>query len=189
MSISKQKLKPITSQLDRSEAKWFAVYTRYKSEKFVLDKLNKKGITAYVPLLHFTRKYIRKVKQVELPLINCYVFVKITTEEYVKVLQTEHVIGFLKLSNVLQAIPQREIDILKWVVGEKTEVNIVEGNKMIKGKTVEVVAGKLTGLKGVILNRKNKKFLRVALNTIGFTLEVDISQELLQLTSPLKAVS
>ena len=64
--------------LHPTEARWFAVYTGYKHEKKVVELLTQKGITAYTPLHRVTRRYTRKVKHVELPLINCYVFVQIT---------------------------------------------------------------------------------------------------------------
>lgn len=177
----------IENHLDQHQARWFAVYTRYKSEKYVADKLARKGIEAYVPLLPFTRKYKSKTKHVEIPLISCYVFVKITKADYVRVLQTEHVISFLKLRKNLIAIPEREINTLRWVVGEKLTISATENTRLVKGAEVEVIAGNLTGLKGMILKRRNKKFFLVRLDTIGFTLEVDISKELLQITNPLSA--
>lgn len=185
--MSRSKVAELQNHLHKTEARWFAVYTRNKSEKYVLDKLSKKGIEAYVPLLHFTRKYKSKTKQVELPLINCYVFVKITKEDYIRVLQTENVISFLKLRNNLIAIPENEIDTLRWVVGEKLTINVDENTGFEEGVAVEVIAGNLTGLKGKIVKRKNKKHFLVALKTIGYTLNVDISQDLLQRTDPLLA--
>ena len=74
------------NHLDTSEARWFAVYARYKREKVVAQRLQEKGIECYLPLQRLTRYYTRKVKQVELPLISGYLFTKITKKEYVPVL-------------------------------------------------------------------------------------------------------
>ena len=60
------------NHLDTSEARWFAVYARYKREKVVAQRLQEKGIECYLPLQRLTRYYTRKVKQVELPLISGY---------------------------------------------------------------------------------------------------------------------
>ena len=89
--LSKDAPKPI-NQLHDTEARWFAVYTRYKREKIVRKQLSDKGIECYLPLQQFTRHYTRKVKQVQLPLISCYIFVKICKPEYIKVLETPEVV-------------------------------------------------------------------------------------------------
>jgi transcription antitermination factor NusG len=184
MQKSSVKQKRQSSHLDINKSKWFAVYTKYKSEKFVQQRLDNKGIEAYVPLLHYTRRYSKKVKQVQIPLISCYVFVKIKQPDYVRVLETEHVVFFLKMNGELISIPEKEMELMKWVVGEKAVVEVVEGG-FVKGVEVEVVSGNLTGLKGKILQQKNKKFFSVELKSMGYNLVVDVAQELLQRIHPL----
>ncbi len=173
------KLKERKDHICASEKKWFAVYTRYRAEKYVTDKLTKKGITNYVPLLNFTRVYKSKKREVQLPLISCYVFVYITKEEYVKVLQTENVISFLKIRGTLISIPQEEIDIMKWVVGEEILENVHNG-PLEKGQRVEIISGNLTGIKGTVVKRKSKKYVQVALDSLGYTLELNVSEDMLQ---------
>ncbi len=173
------KLSKRNDQISLTEKKWFAVYTRYRCEKYVSERLSKKGIENYVPLLKFTRVYTRKKKNVELPLISCYVFVNITKEDYVKVLQTENVISFLKIRGALISIPKKEIDIMKWVVGEDL-VEKVHNGPLEKGAKVEIISGNLTGLKGTVIKRKSKKYVQVALESLGYTLEINVSEDMLQ---------
>jgi len=184
MGSQMKKLSERKDQISTTEKRWFAVYTRYKCEKYVATRLEKKGIEVYVPLLKHTKRYKRKIKHVEIPIISCYVFVRITKEDYVRVLQTENVISFLKIRNSLIAIPAREIEVLKWVVGENIVESVKEGN-FPKGSKVEVIAGNLTGLKGHVVKRKSKKFLLVSLETIGYTLELNIAEEMLRSTHAL----
>ena len=168
----------IIDHMSSTEKKWFAVYTRYRSEKFVCDRLTKKGIINYVPLLKYTRVYTRKKKEVEIPLISCYIFVYITRDEYVNVLETENVISFLKLRGSLVSIPQEEIDIMRWVVGEEL-VEKVHNGKIEKGTKVEIISGNLTGIKGTVVKRKSKKYVQVALETLGYTLEINVAEDML----------
>ena len=63
--------------LDNVEKKWYAIYTRNKRQKMVLKQLTEKGVEAYLPLSTHKRVYTRKIKIIQLPLISCYVFVKI----------------------------------------------------------------------------------------------------------------
>lgn len=63
--------------LDSIEKKWFAIYTRFKREKMVLKRLTEKGVEAYLPLSTHKRVYTRKIKIIQLPLISCYVLLKL----------------------------------------------------------------------------------------------------------------
>ena len=89
---------PIVNHLHETEPRWFAVHTRSRSEKFVQRMLTKKGVHAYLPLQKLMRRYTRSTRMVEKPLINCYVFVLITKQHYLPVLETENVAGFVKSS-------------------------------------------------------------------------------------------
>lgn len=94
---SKNQILTPVNDLHEHEYRWFAIYTKYKGEKRVVKSLSKKGIKAYTPLLKKTKRYTRKIKSYEVPLLSCYVFVKISQKEYIRVLETEHVINFLKI--------------------------------------------------------------------------------------------
>lgn len=168
-----------TNDLSDTTPKWFAIYVKYKTEKYVVDALLKKGVEAYVPLLSSTKVYTRKIKEVKLPLINCYAFVKITKEDYIKVLETEYVSGFLKIRRELIAIPETEINLLKRIVGELEEVEVSTENLEI-GTVVEIIAGKLTGLQGVLLEKSGKHNFLIELKTLGFQLKMNINPALLR---------
>jgi len=155
------------NRLHSQEARWFVIYTKYKTEKYVVDKLQRKGINAYVPLLHYTKRWTRKIKYYEVPLINCYVFVRIVKEEYVRVLETEYVSGFLKNRGNLNEVREEEIDILRKIVGEKKAI-VGEAITFERGKDVEIVSGNLTGMKGKLVERQGKKEFLVELDSVGW---------------------
>lgn len=167
------------NDLHESDYRWFAIYTKYKGEKHVIKSLIRKGIEAYTPLLSTTKRYTRKIKTYDVPLLNCYVFVKITKQEYVKVLETEHVINYVKIKRDLVTIPQKEIDLLKRVVGELEDIKVVQGTYEI-GDEVEVVSGKLTGLKGRLININGKKDFLINLDKSGFQLLLNIDPKLIR---------
>lgn len=161
------------NNLHATEARWFAIYTGFKREKIAARLLDKKNIVSYLPLQSFTRCYSKKTKKVALPLISCYVFVCITTEQYVTVLETEYVLRFLKLRGNLIAIPEREINLLKQVVGE-LEIE-VDTKSLHKGDEVEVIAGQLTGLRGVLEEKRGEHKLIITLDTLGYDLRVEVN--------------
>lgn len=164
------------NHLHDTEARWFAVYTGYKREKKVVELLQKKGITAYVPLQKLKRYYTRKIKEVELPLISCYVFVRITHSQYVPVLETQYVQRFLKIKRNLLAIPDHEIDLLRRVVGEIEGVE-ADVSSLRQGDDVEVIGGQLTGLCGTLVEQKGRHCLVISLQTLGYDLLMEVSPQ------------
>ncbi len=165
------------NNLSSTEFKWFAVYTKYKAEKYVVKSLAAKKVEAYVPLISYTKRYLRKIKTYNTPLINCYVFVKILKEDYVKVLETEHVMRFLKIKNDLIAIPESEIELMKRVVGEVNEIEV--SHEFLDGDEVEIVAGQLTGLKGKLLKKESRNNFLIELQSVGLQMRIHIDPEYL----------
>jgi len=170
------------NQLCSQEARWFAVYTMYKREKIVRKELERKGIQSYLPLQTVTRYYTRKVKTVHLPLISCYLFVKITKPEYVPVLEVPGVLKFIRFKKDLISIPQREIDILRMVCGEEVEVEVTD-EPLTAGDHVEIIGGRLTGLKGILGERAGKNRFYVNLDSIGIQLAMSVPEEVLRKTA------
>jgi len=163
----------IRSDLSPTTAKWFAVYAKYKCEKMVGEHLTRKGIESYVPLVQTTKRYTRKIKTYHKPLFNCYLFVKIKQADYIRVLETDHVLHFIKLNRELISIPQDEINLLKRIVGESEEIEV--NSEFIEGMEVEMISGNLTGIKGKLIKTTNNKNFLVELNQIGFQLRIQIN--------------
>lgn len=170
------------NHLSNIESRWFAIYTNYKREKMVAGRLKKKGVEHFLPLQKVTRRYTRKVKHLELPLINCYLFVKIKKSEYIWVVETQDVLNFVRLSKNLISIPETEIDVLRLVVGENIEVEAQESRSLslCNGDEVEILGGSLTGMKGILLNQKNEKNFVIELENMGYSLIMDIDPSLLR---------
>jgi len=82
------------NHLDETEPRWFAVHTKFKSEKVALKQIAMQGVEAYLPIREVTRKYQRKIKKIELPLISSFVFVRIVKKQYILVLEAEYTAGF-----------------------------------------------------------------------------------------------
>jgi transcription antitermination factor NusG len=170
------------------EERWYAVYTMYKSEKQIAIHLERKGINVYLPQITKTKRYNRKIKTYNVPLINCYVFVKIKMIDHVKVLETEHVIKFIKQGKEMIAIPQEEIDILRRIEG----LNVESASESIQyevGDLVEITKGSLAGLKGKLVTRLGKKQFIVEIESIGVSLQLNINIEMLNKIRSIKSLT
>lgn len=172
----------IINQLDEQEARWFAVYTRSKSEKFVQRMLQKKGIHTYLPLQRLMRRYTRSTRIVEKPLLNCYIFVQITKPQYVPVLETENVSGFVKFNKNMIAIPEQEIDLLRRITLEDgLDVEVISGH-LEEGDAVEISAGNLMGMKGKIVRSEGKRKFQVELSYLFHSLLITVDAAFLEKT-------
>jgi transcriptional antiterminator RfaH len=166
------------NQLHEEKPQWFAIYVAFKKEKYAKQQLMKKGVETYLPLQKVVRQYERKVKKLEIPLINCYLFVRITKSEYVRVLETDYVSRFVKIGKDLIAIPDVEIEILQKVLEEKIEIE-VEANAFHKGEDVIISSGNLAGVKGKLVAFQGKEKVVVQLDTIGYALQMEINKNLI----------
>lgn len=159
------------------------MHTRSRSEKFVQRMLSKKGILAWLPLQKLMRRYARSTRLTEKPLINCYIFVKIVKDQYVPVLETENVAGFVKFSKNLIAIPEAEIDLLKRITLEEgLDIEAIPG-AFEEGDPVEISAGNLTGMTGRIVKTEGKRRFQVALGQLGYSLLITVDAAFLQKTN------
>ncbi|MDX1686296.1 MAG: UpxY family transcription antiterminator [Saprospiraceae bacterium] len=162
-----------------SEARWFAIYTPYKREKSAIKMLRQKGIECYVPLVEKVRRYQRKVKSFQVPLMNNYIFVRITRSQYIDVLEVRDVSWFVRLSDEIIAVPQEEIDLLKRVAGETGKVYSHHERPKV-GQNVEIIGGKLTGLSGVVRQDLGKNQVLIDLDTLGWSLQLEVHPKYLQ---------
>ena len=169
--------------IDEKIPRWYAVHTRYKSEKIVQRMLKQKEIEAYLPLQKRFRRHGAKMLMSEIPLISCYIFVKITKVQYVKVLETEFVVGFVRFAKDIYPIPDAEFTMMQRIVSGETDV-LVEKTTFYEGEIVEIATGNLAGLKGKLVEIEGKNRVLVELETIGFTLQISIEkQNLLRIIS------
>lgn len=166
------------NHLDGEKPRWFAIYSAFKKEKIAKKLLDKKGIETYLPIQKVIRKYERKVKKLEIPLINCYLFVRITKSEYVRVLETEYVSRFIKIGKDLIAIPDAEIEIMQRILGENLELD-VEQNVFYEGDKIIISQGNLMGLTGKLVSFQGKEKVMVELNTIGYSMMIEMDKNLL----------
>lgn len=175
-------IKPLDheSHLSEDEPRWFAIKTRFKSEKLAYKQLMNRHIDAYLPIRHLIRRYGRKKREVDLPLINNFVFVKIVKKDYLTVLQTEYVSGFLKLGHNLLSIPEAQIELIRRLLGENVDIEVVENTGLEKGDWVEVTMGPLLGMRGRLVQMKGKEKVLVELINSGYSLEISIDNQLLR---------
>lgn len=147
--------------------------TPFKREKLALADLTRQGIECYLPMLHEVKRYEHKYREVDLPLIRSYLFVRLNESGYHPVIACPYVSGFVRFGEEIVSIPEEEMALLRRIVGEGNLQDAEEGI-FDEGDHVEIIGGKLTGIRGTLVERLGKNRVAIALNAIGYSLIMDI---------------
>ena len=164
----------------KAEKVWYALYVKSRTEKKVAVELEGTGIDFYLPLEKRIRQWSDRKKWVEVPLFRSYIFVYITQKEYYKVLQTQGVMKFISFEGKAVPVPQQQIDAVKIYLTEMDPL-LQEDQPWEEGKEVEVMAGKLTGLKGILIQAKGKNRVRVEIDVVGSAIILNIPRKQLRI--------
>lgn len=162
------------------EKKWHAVYVSSRTEKKVGETLLAKNIESYVPIVKTMRQWSDRKKIVELPLLNGYVFVKVSLPEQEKVNQTKGVVNFVKSEGKIAVIREVEINRLKQLVelGYQLEADQIK-RKYNEGDKVKISSGVLKNIEGYVVEGKDDKHIEILLESIGQCIRVRLPAELL----------
>jgi transcriptional antiterminator RfaH len=161
---------------------WYAVYTRSRFEKRLMEHLTAKGIEAYVPLHKVIRQWSDRKKHVEEPMIRSYCFVKVGAGDYFEVLNTPGAVRYIWFSGKPAIIPDRQIDILKAITGSDVEAECLP-DTFQPGIQVRVNTGPLQGLTGELVNISNKKKVIVRIDHLNQVVTLTISPMLIELVN------
>jgi transcription antitermination factor NusG len=161
-------------------AHWYAVYTRSRSEKKLMELLTEKGIEAYVPLRKVIRQWSDRKRLVEEPIIRSYCFVKVAQKEYFEVLNTPGAVRYVWFSGKPAAIPERQINTLKIITGADVEMECLP-DTFQPGVHVRVNAGPLLGLTGELANVSNKKKVIIRIDHLNQVITLSISPLLIEI--------
>jgi transcription antitermination factor NusG len=157
---------------------WYALYLRSRFEKKTFYALQKKGIETYLPLIKEVHIWSDRKKKVEEPLFKGYIFVKTDLHDKEIILKTDGVIRFVGIKNKPSAIQDDQINCIKIVLHSS---NVVQRESYPSiGEQVEVVAGSLRGIRGIVSEARGKTKLVILVDTISQAFSIEVQPEFLK---------
>jgi transcription antitermination factor NusG len=165
--------------LQQSDKKWFALYTRSRAEKKAKEQLLDAGIDCYLPIQKTLRQWSDRKKKVDKVVLPSYIFVKIEPTRTDNVFVSDHLVAFVRYQGKPAIIPDKQIEAFKRIVESDTAFEINPEN-FPKGSKVKVVHGSLKGIEGEIHEIANNKKLIVSIDQVGFSLSVEIPPDYLE---------
>lgn len=161
-----------------SSLRWYAVSTRSRHEKKVALLLAEKGIETYLPVIKTVRQWSDRKKIVDIPLITCYVFVRIDYDDHLEVLKTAGVVRFLMFQNQPAYVQDKEIENLRILTENSENVKVQDIDIQI-GDYIEIDSGPFSGFQGEIIRKKSNQILVVRLDFMSTMICVEISSKYL----------
>lgn len=160
--------------------RWYVIYTRPRWEKKVDELLKLQGIRSYCPLRKVKHKWADRMKEVELPLFNSYVFVNINPREELKVRATIGVLNFVYYLGKPAQIRDSVIENVRNCLEVFPDAEIMDIRQMEVGDRVKIKEGLMNQKEGQIIKLKGKNVI-VVLDNLNCVLTTKIDIENLEL--------
>jgi len=162
------------------EKKWYALYVKSRTEKKVALELDAEEVDYYLPLEKKLKQWSDRKKWVEEPLFRSYIFVYVGTKDYYRALYVQGAMKYVSFEGKAVAVPAQQIEAIKYYLNEKDPV--LQGDQnWEEGVEVEVVAGNLIGLKGILLQAKGKNHVKVQIDVVGSSIILKVPKNQLRI--------
>jgi len=153
-------------------AAWYALYTKSQHEKVIANLLVNKSFEVFLPLYAVGHQWKDRIKLLSLPLFPCYVFLRDSLERRLDVLKTPGVLQIISYCGRPASIPTVEIEAIRLVVGASLKL---EPHPLLQnGDFVRVKTGPLSGIEGILTQKKNRFRLVLAVEMLGKAVSVEV---------------
>src|SRR5579864_6576347 len=142
---------------DQNNLVWVALQVKPRNEKLVASALSSKEIEVFLPLYAARRRWSDRIKELQLPLFDGYVFCKLNLLYRMPALTTPGVIQFVGIGKTPVPIEEEEIAALQSVI--KSGLPSMPWPFLQLGQKVRVEHGPLRDLEGILLQAKGSQRL------------------------------
>ena len=159
--------------LDRLEHPcWYALHTRSRHEKVARDQLTAKGITNLLPLWHKRSKWKDRIKIVDVPLFNGYIFGYFPLKQKIDVLQSIGVVRIVSFEGKPVPVPEEQIQAVQTMM--KQHMHYDPHPFLEEGMRVRVKRGVMAGAEGILITKRQHYRLVISVDLIRQSVAVDI---------------
>ena len=161
---------------------WFAIRVRPRYEKQVAESLESKGIKTLLPFYLARRRWSDRVKQIELPLFDGYLFCQTSPDVRLPVLVTPGVIHFVGCGNIPVPIEQHEIEAIQKVVCAGAAAR--PWPFLRQGDRVRVDEGPLRNLEGILVKNDGGEQVVISVTLLQRSMAVQVDRAWLRPIRP-----
>jgi transcription antitermination factor NusG len=154
--------------------KWYALHTRPRHEKAVVQRLSDRGVETFLPTVIEEHRWSDRKKKVELPLFGSYVFARFTPSraDRLRVLRVDGVLALVGSQGEGTPIPDEQLDAVRVLLGGALSWSVYPFLKI--GQRVRIRIGALDGVEGILVSRSGDQTLVISVDAIQRSLAVRV---------------
>ena len=158
-----------------SQAQWYALCTRSRFEKKLLFELTSRHIEVFLPMREILSRWKDRKKKIWVPLFPGYIFVNHidTPENRYRVLNIPGAVRFVNVCGYPDPVPEEQIAAIHRFL--ETSLSVDPYPYIQIGTLVEVIAGPLTGIKGMLIEKRGKFRFVIQVDLIRQAISVEIA--------------
>jgi len=156
------------------KAQWYALYTRSRFEKKLLGELTDRSVEVFLPMREVLSRWKDRKKRIWIPLFPGYVFVNQvdTPENRYRILNIPGAVRFVGNEGHAQPIPEEQIESVRRFL--ESSVSVDPYPYMQLGARVEVIAGPLKGIQGILVEKRGRFRFVIQVDLIRQAVSVEI---------------
>ncbi len=151
---------------------WYALWTRSRHEKLVLEQLQRKEIEAFLPLVPKWSRWKDRKKKIEWPLFPGYCFARFDPAARLRVLTCQGVVSVVSFNGEPAPIPDIQIESVRTLV--ESQLQFDPCPLINEGDLVELTHGPLKGVVGRLIRKGPKARLIVSIEIISRAVSVEV---------------
>lgn len=153
---------------------WYALQTKARHEKVIQERLQRRGVETFLPMVTEIHRWSDRKKKVEVPLFGCYLFARLapTKMDRLRILCVEGVFRFVGQVNGGCAIPDEQIEAVRALVDSQIPCSPHPFFKV--GRRVRICSGSLKGLSGILVSQNGDDTVVISVDAIQRSLAVKV---------------
>jgi transcription termination/antitermination protein NusG len=163
-----------SQNMNTSIPKWYALYTRSRFEKKMLSELTDRSVEVFLPMREVISRWKDRKKKIWIPLFPGYIFVNHvdTPENRFRILNLPGAVRFIGIERHADPVPEEQIQDIRRFLEAKIAIDPYP--YMQVGTRVEVIAGPLKGIHGLLVEKRGKFRFVVQVDLIRQAISVEI---------------
>ncbi len=157
---------------------WFALQVRTRHEAGVANFLTGKGYEPFVPMYQARKRWSDRIKVVDAPLFPGYLFCRLDVNNRLPILTTPGVIQIIGFNRVPVPVDEAEISAIQSLVASGLPSQ--PWPFLHAGDRVQIDAGPLRGLEGVLVELRGARRLVVSVTLLQRSVAVEIDSALVK---------
>jgi transcription antitermination factor NusG len=159
------------------EPAWYALYTRSRFEKKLMSELSDRSIDVFLPMREVLSRWKDRKKRIWIPLFPGYIFVHhidVPANRF-RILNIPGAVRFVGHEGRAEPVPDDQVEAVRRFL--ESSISIDPYPYLQVGTRVEVIAGPLKGIQGILVKKKGRfRFvLQVDLIRQAISVEIDAS--------------